>query len=78
MYKILNRGRFLPTPTLREGDLVFDRDGYVRTVLWVGLATWGSTDGFVHVNGAFQAIDVSDHPVARVNVVTALKEKGAL
>lgn len=75
--KIYEKGRFLPSVTLRAGETVFCRDGYVREVAWVALSSWGSTDGFTH-SGAFQAIDVTDHPVVRCQIVDELKARGVL
>lgn len=76
--KIYEKGSVAPSVTLRAGEVVFDRDGYLRTVAWVALGKWGSTDGFTHEGFAFTALDVTDHPVVRCELVDILKEKGAL
>jgi hypothetical protein len=75
---IYSKGRFLPPPCLLAGETVFDLDGFVRKVHFVGLDRWVSDDGFTHQGGAFEAIDNTDHPVVRCQVIDALKEMGAL
>lgn len=76
-YKVHAKGRFLPSVTLRSGETVFCQDGYIRTVAWVALSSWGCTDGFTHV-GAFEALDVTDNPVVQCELVDFLKAKGAM